>query len=84
MTIYEKVLDVKLETIVVSTDDIKQSGDEKIAKGDFSGFVDHIVKAIWGKLSGGDFNGKHTSEKFGIHQLTLEELEEVVRANIPK
>ncbi|KAI5812943.1 putative isoflavone reductase like protein P3 [Pyronema omphalodes] len=80
--VYEKLLGEKLETTVADTEKIKQQGDEKIEKGDYSGFVDQIIRALWGPNSGSDYGKKVDNELFFIEQLTDEQLEEVVRSTL--
>jgi uncharacterized protein YbjT (DUF2867 family) len=79
VAIYEKILGVKIETTVVSTADVERKANEKIAKGDFSGFVETLYRAIFGEGYGGDFEGRVSNELVGVQLLDEAGLEELVK-----
>jgi hypothetical protein len=80
---YEKELGAKLETIEVDTEALEKESYAKIAKGDFSGFIDQIIRALFGEGYGGDFGlYEDSNELFGIKQLDQAGLEEVIKANV--
>ena len=78
----EKVLGggVQLETSEASTEEIEKTGNAKIASGDLSGFIDLLVRGVWGEGYGNDYTGRDSNELFGIKQLTKDEVEDVVKA----
>ena len=61
------------------TEEVEKEGNEKIAKGDFSGFVDLIRRCIWGEGYGGDYSDKLDNEILGVKVLDDAGAEAVVK-----
>lgn len=80
--IQEKVLGIKFDTTVVSTQDVLKEANEKIAKGDPSGFFMQLLPSVVGKDCGGDYEGKDSNELLGIKLLDETEIEEVIKKNV--
>ena len=75
----EKVTGEKFVTEHQNTEEIEKAGNEKIAKGDFSGFVDLIRRCIWGEGYGADYSEKLDNEILGVKVLDDAGVEEVVK-----
>lgn len=82
VAVYDNIRDTKLETTVVSSEDVVKAGTEKFANGDFSGFVDQFLVCYFGEGYGGDYEGRESNGLFGIELLDQEGIEEVVKASL--
>ena len=76
----EKVTGEKFVIEHENSEEVERAGNEKIAKGDFSGFVDLIRRCIWGEGYGSDYSDKKLdNEIFGVKALDDAGVEEVVK-----
>ncbi|KAL7266126.1 hypothetical protein RUND412_011341 [Rhizina undulata] len=72
-----------LATIVgVDTVELEKQEYEKIGKGDFSGFIDLIYRAVFGEGHESDFSGKVDNELLGIKELSHVGVEEIVKVDL--
>jgi len=62
-----------------NTEEVEKAGNEKIAKGDFSGFVDLIRRCVWGEGYGSDYSDKLDNEILGVKVLDDAGVEAVVK-----
>lgn len=67
-----------------NTEEIERAGNEKITKGDFSGFVDLIRRCIWGEGYGADHSDKLDNEILGVKVLDDAGVEGVVEGVLKK
>jgi uncharacterized protein YbjT (DUF2867 family) len=80
---YEKVLGITFEATEVDTEALEKASYDKIAKGEISGFIDQIIRGLFGQGYGGDFGAyEQHNELFGIKQLDAAGIEEVIKANV--
>ncbi|KAI5805133.1 hypothetical protein EDC01DRAFT_715868 [Geopyxis carbonaria] len=80
--VVEKTVGSKFNTSIVSTEELEKKAADKISNGDFSGFVDQIIRVVYGEEYGGDFEGRISNELLGVKQLNEVELEVVVQEAI--
>lgn len=76
---YEKLSGIPLTTTVVSTEQIEKEGNEGAAKGEHSGYIKLIQRAIYGEGYGGSNAGRDSNELLGIKPLDQAGLEEVIK-----
>ncbi|CUS13186.1 unnamed protein product [Tuber aestivum] len=75
----EKAAGEKFAVEQQNTEDLEREGNEKIAKGDLSGFVDLIKRGIWAEGYGGDYSEKLDNEILGVKVLDDAGVEAVVK-----
>ncbi|PWW77929.1 putative isoflavone reductase like protein P3 [Tuber magnatum] len=61
------------------TEDLEREGNEKIAKGDFSGIVDLLKRGVWAEGWGGDYSDKLDNAILGVKVLDDAGVEAVVK-----
>lgn len=79
LAVAEKATGEKFTVEHQSTEELEKQGNEKIAKGEFSGFVDLIKRGIWGVGYGADFSDKLDNEILGVKVLDDAGVEGVVK-----
>ncbi|KAL7268362.1 hypothetical protein RUND412_009019 [Rhizina undulata] len=82
LAIYEKHTGDKWTAVDIDTVELEKQAYEKIGKGEFSGFIDLIHRAVFGEGYGGDFTGKVDNELLGIKEIGDADLEEIVKADL--
>jgi hypothetical protein len=80
---YEKVLGITFAATEASTEALEKESYAQLAKGELSGFINQAIRALLGEGYGGDFAAlEQDNELFGIKQLDVAGIEEVIKANV--
>ncbi|KAG0633188.1 hypothetical protein HOY80DRAFT_656103 [Tuber brumale] len=74
----EEAAGEKFAVVHQNTEEVEREGNEKIAKGDFSGFIDLIRRGVWGEGYGGDYSDMLDNAIFGVKVLDDAGVEAVV------
>ncbi|RPA91163.1 NAD(P)-binding protein [Choiromyces venosus 120613-1] len=75
----EKITGEKFAVEHQNTEAIEKEGNAKIAKGDFSGFIDLIKRGVWAEGYGGDYSDKLDNEVLGVKVVDDEGVETIVK-----
>lgn len=79
--IVEKALDIKFDIpyTEASTAKLENEANEKLAKGDFSGMLNYLMRAIYAPEYGTDFTGKDSNRLLGVQVKSGAELQAFVK-----
>lgn len=70
---FGSVEDGRIKNLVV--EEIVRETEEKLARGDRSGWFNYYYQVMYGEAYGGDFRGKAWNDRLGLPVMTEEELE---------
>jgi uncharacterized protein YbjT (DUF2867 family) len=79
LSIFESLTKSTWERTEVDTAQREKEGLEKIGKGDFSGMRDVLIRALFGKGYGNDFQGRVGNSTVGVKELSKEDVTKLVK-----